>query len=286
VRSLIAEHGHEFVTRIPEKPVYVHGDAARLQQVQINLLINAAKYTNNPGTVTFSLECDGATAIMRVRDTGVGLTESMRKRIFEPFFQAQKTIHQSDGGMGIGLTLVQSLVRLHQGEIQVESAGRGRGTEFIVRLPLTTKLPDDRADDDRLPAAAKILKLLLVEDNEQLRETTQSLLELEGYKVSVASDGMSALTAIELERPDVALVDIGLPEIDGYSVARRVRDRQMGNGIFLVALTGYGQESDKRKAAEAGFDEHVTKPLDLRRLHKMLNKVAERLMNEKGQLLQ
>lgn len=274
VRSMMAEHQHEFVNKFPDEPVYIHGDAARLQQIQVNLLINAAKYTREPGTVTFSLSSEDSTAILKVRDTGVGMSESLQKRVFDPFFQAEGTMEQSEGGMGVGLTLVRSLVDLHGGDIQIESSGRGHGTEITVRLPLVEAFLDNPSVQEETHAAETDLRILLVEDNDQLRFTTQALLKLEGYEVDAASDGLSALTACEVNPPDVALVDIGLPAIDGYEVARRIRANHNLQDICLIALTGYGQEKDRSRALEIGFDEHVTKPVDVAHLRTILQTVG------------
>jgi CheY-like chemotaxis protein len=201
------------------------------------------------------------------------MSKEMQLRAFVPFVQAEGTVGRSDGGMGIGLTLVRTFVDLHGGEVCVESQGRGKGTEFIVRLPLTKKTPNLTPEHD-VPTMPKDLRILLVEDNEYLRDTTQILLESEGYQVGVAADGLSALTAIEVERPDVALVDIGLPELDGYALAQRVREHHVCDHTYLVALTGFGQEADRRRAFEAGFDEHLTKPVDLEHLNRVLHRAV------------
>lgn len=179
--------------------------------------------------------------------------------------------------MGVGLTLVQSLVDLHGGEIQIESRGRGYGTEFTIRLPLVDTPPahtSEAIDEESAVEPVSNLKILLVEDNDQLRYTTQALLKLEGYEVDAASDGLSGLTACEVNPPDVALVDIGLPAIDGYEVARRIRANESLRNVYLVALTGYGQEKDRTRALETGFDEHITKPVDVEDLRKLLQRVC------------
>jgi two-component system CheB/CheR fusion protein len=275
VRSIVSEHDHRLSIEIPDNPLYVEGDAARLQQIQTNLLVNAVKYTPDGGTITFSLSREGDTALLRVRDTGIGLSQELLSRAFEPFVQAEGGVGRSEGGMGIGLTLVRTFVDLHGGEVKVESAGKGKGTEFFVRLPLTTKKPHARHDPEPVPFT-KDLRILLVEDNEYLRDTTQILLESEGYQVGVAADGLSALTAIEVERPDVALVDIGLPELDGYAVARRAREHHICDRTYLIALTGFGQETDRQRAFEAGFDEHITKPIELEQLTRVLQRAVGR----------
>ena len=276
VRSMMAERHHEFVTEFPRTAIYVDADAARLQQVQVNLLVNAAKYTPGPGIVRFTIASEDATALIRVSDTGLGMSEELQRRAFDPFFQADNTLGHSEGGMGVGLTLVQSLVDLHGGDIQVFSSGRGKGSEFVVRIPLATVLPTESSRHISDCDAPPDLKILLVEDNEQLRYTTQTLLELDGYDVTSASDGLAALTAMEMRLPDVAIIDIGLPELDGYAVARRIRLRDSSESLYLVVLTGYGQESDKKRALKAGFDQHLTKPINMNVLRNLFRELADR----------
>jgi two-component system CheB/CheR fusion protein len=277
VRSTVTARELELNVRLAEEPLYVHGDAVRLQQVQVNLLVNAAKYTPAGGEIDFQLEREQDQAVIRVRDTGVGMSKKLQRRAFDPFVQGNETLQHSEGGMGLGLTLVKSLVEMHGGTIRVASDGPGRGAEFVVGLPLTRKAPPSPnakdESDDALPDTTH-LKLLVVEDNEDAREMLRMLLESYGYEVGTAEDGISALTAIEAAQPDVAFVDIGLPEMDGYDVARRIRTKHIADDTRLVALTGYGQSSNQSKAREAGFDHHLTKPVNMDRLRGLLEEVA------------
>jgi two-component system, chemotaxis family, CheB/CheR fusion protein len=274
VRSQMAENELSFDVDMPEEPIYIEGDAERLQQVQVNLLVNAAKYTPNGGQVRLRVRQQDDQAIIIVSDSGTGLTQELLKRVFEPFVQSDQTLDRSDGGMGIGLTLVKSLVELHSGAVEARSDGPGRGCEFTVRLPLSPERPQQTAaeDDGVRGFDSRQYRLLLVEDNADARQTLRMLLEIEGYQISDAADGLEAVAAILEQRPDISLVDIGLPHIDGYEVARKVR-AELGDDIYLIALTGYGQSSDKQRAREAGFDQHLTKPVDLARLRDVLERV-------------
>jgi chemotaxis methyl-accepting protein methylase/signal transduction histidine kinase/chemotaxis response regulator CheB len=255
---------------LPDEPVWVFGDPARLQQIQANLLTNAIKFTPSAGKVVLNIARDGGEAVLRIRDTGVGVPPSMRERIFDLFVQLDGALGRSDGGMGVGLTLVRALVLLHDGKVSVESEGEGKGSEFIVRLPLD--ISGERPQQSK--AAIKDLaglRLALVEDQPDIRIVTARLLEAFGCTVLSIEDGRKAAEAIEQFNPDAALIDIGLPHIDGYEVARRVRMLPGGQKIRLIAVTGFGQKSDRQKALEAGFDAHLVKPVDLQDLARVLN---------------
>ncbi len=275
-RSIIVQHEHTLHLDFVDEPLWVDGDAVRLQQIQVNLLVNAAKYTPNGGTITFRLVREDGKAFISVTDTGVGMTKEFQTRAFEPFAQSKSTLDRSDGGLGLGLTLVRALVEMHDGEVHAHSRGKGKGSEFTVWLPLTAKSRDrtrDRALESEAATAARPLKLLIVEDNEDVREMTRMLLELHGYEVCTANDGQAGLTAIDAEQPDVALVDIGLPELDGYEFARQVRKKRQD--IYLIALTGYGQQRDREQSAACGFQEHMTKPVNFDHLKLVLARVAD-----------
>lgn len=274
VRAAMRDREHDFSFDIADEPIFVHGDPARLQQIQVNLLVNAAKYTPSGGKVCFEIDADDRHATILVRDTGVGMDETTRRQVFDPFFQEQKTVDQSQGGMGVGLTLVRSLVELHDGEINLKSEGVGQGAEFVVRLP-RTKAPPQQSDA-AAPEAGSLpgLHVLLVEDNDQLRVTTKALLTLNGCRVTAATDGPEALAALEEQTPDVALVDIGLPKMDGYRLAIEIRKQQRLDRMTLVALTGYGRPADRQRAFDAGFDEHYTKPVDIEQLGRLFHRLA------------
>ena len=270
VQPLMQACGHTLELNLPEHPVYVEGDPARLLQVHENLLENAAKYTPAGGTVRLSLGEELGHAVLRVRDNGMGIAPDMRDKIFELFVQAPKPPGRNDAGMGIGLTLVQSIVQLHAGRIAAYSEGPGKGSEFEVRIPLTTKEPVV-SETTSLPLSGGV-RVLIVEDNADNREILASLLKLEGYEVAAAADGLRGYAAIVAERPDVALVDIEMPGMDGYQLAKKVRAELGDRSIRLVALTGYGRSVDRQAVFEAGFNEHLVKPVDPEDLARVLRK--------------
>jgi len=253
----------------PPEPVIVRGDAIRIEQIVMNLVGNAMKYTPAGGTITITVERDREDALLRVRDTGVGIAPEMIDRIFELFAQVEGTLERARGGMGIGLTLVRRLVELHGGAVMVESAGLGEGSCFTVRLPLAVveEVPASPEAAAAAPAAGK--DVLVVEDNLESRELLVELLTDSGHHVASAEDGPTGIARALEHPPNVALIDIGLPGVDGYVVAREVR-AALGERVVLIAMTGYGQPDDRRRAFEAGFDLHLTKPVDLRALRRVL----------------
>lgn len=263
-RGVVAERRQELVLRLPESPVRVTGDPLRLEQVFNNLVDNASKYTPNQGHIEVTLATTpSARARVQVRDDGVGIPPQALPTIFKLFSQADVPLARSRGGLGIGLTLVRSLVELHGGTVQATSAGEGAGCVFEVELPLTVDPAPTVAVPESLPAArAERRRIVIVEDNVDAQQMLKCLLELWGHEVRAASDGEAGLRAIREERPDIALVDIGLPLLDGYEVARLLRDSPFRSGLLLVALTGYGSPEQRNRALEAGFDLHLVKPVD------------------------
>ncbi len=266
-------------------PALVSGDPVRLEQVICNLLQNAIKYTPRGGRVRLSVRREGDDAVTRVRDTGVGITTEMLPRIFEPFTQVESSRTRSEGGLGLGLPLVRSLVELHGGEVEARSEGAGQGTEFVVRLPLRSG--DIAARPARRPVRATAaaagpaaaLRILIVEDNLDGRESLRDLLELWGHEVELAEDGAEGVEKALAGQPDVALVDIGLPGLDGNEVACRIRaaaGRDHADHIELIAMTGYGQPEDRRRALQAGFDSYLVKPVDPAHLGRLLAAVRPR----------
>lgn len=245
---------------VGEAPLWVDGDTARLQQVLANLLSNATKYTGAGGRVEVHLDREGDQVVLRVKDTGIGIDPALQEKVFELFYQVDTSLERVRGGLGVGLSLVRTIVGLHGGGIELRSEGLGKGSEFIVTLPAV--LPQVEAPvEDRPPPAAGPVRVVVVEDLKDGRELLEELLAESGFQVTSAADGVAGLTAITRELPDVALIDIGLPLLDGYEVARRVRASSGGKDVYLVALTGYGRAEDKRRTLEAGFDEHLVKPL-------------------------
>jgi PAS domain S-box-containing protein len=262
-RPLIEERHHQLVVDIPDA-LQFSCDPLRLSQVFANLLTNAAKYTPPGGAIRIVCERQERTVLVRVEDNGVGLSAEDVPRIFQMFTQAGASQGHTEGGLGIGLALTKGLVEMHGGGIQVQSAGSGHGCVFTVRLPIgevVRAAPAARVEehDARLNVARRVL---VADDNRDGAETLATVLRLEGHDVAVAHDGPAALLMFERHQPDVALLDIGMPQLDGYEVARRIRARADGAHVLLVAVTGWGQEKDRRQSAAAGFDYHLTKPVE------------------------
>jgi two-component system CheB/CheR fusion protein len=246
---------------LAETPIHVDGDPARLQQITVNLLNNATKYTNPGGTISVFARIEDGEAVVRVRDTGVGIPKEMLDSVFDLFVQSQRTLDRSAGGIGVGLTLVKSLVTMHGGTVSAHSDGENKGTEMVFRLPLADAAQvraTERAERRPLP---RELRVLVVEDNEDTRVLLCELLEDAGFRCASASNGVAALEQILKGRPAIAILDVGLPEMDGFEVARRVRADPSNEGTYLIALTGYGRESDREATRKAGFDEHLVKPV-------------------------
>jgi signal transduction histidine kinase len=246
--------------------VWIDGDRTRIEQVVTNLVANALAYTPAGGSVRVAVRREGGDAVLEVTDDGIGMTADELKRVFDLFYQGRSELHRK-GGLGLGLTLVHRLVELHGGIVTGRSDGPGRGSSFCVRLPaVDAPGPDELAP--AAPAATRPLDVLIVEDNEDARVSLQIVLESDGHRVQTAADGRAGLAAFERIVPDVALIDIGLPEMDGYELARAIRARH--SGPMLVAVTGYGQPEDTQRAAEAGFDAHLVKPADVSKLRTLL----------------
>jgi signal transduction histidine kinase/ActR/RegA family two-component response regulator len=265
---------HTVNIHVPEEPLYVDADAVRLEQVLSNLLANALKYTPAGGHVDISVRQQEQTVVLSVRDTGVGIDPDILPSVFDLFTQDARTLARSQGGLGLGLSLVRTLVQMHGGRVAAYSEGRGRGSLFEVRLPRIAPpaLLPARADE---PApTVPPLQIVVVDDNEDGRETVQALLEMAGHRVATAADGRRGLDLILMAQPDVALVDIGLPELDGYEVARRVCQQSNGERPHLIAMTGYGQPEDRHRALEAGFDRHLVKPVRPESLHRLLGQLV------------
>jgi signal transduction histidine kinase len=270
---LFAAGGHTLEVVGPPEPLWLQADPTRLEQVLANLLNNAAKYTEPGGRITLTAGREGQEVVLRVRDTGIGIPADMLERVFDLFTQAHRSLASSyQWGLGIGLALVRRLVELHGGSVQAFSEGPGTGSEFVVRLPLQAEpvaVPPESAAGGGRPAA-RPRRVLVVDDNQDAAQSLACLLELEGHEVRTAHDGTAALETARAFPPDVVLLDIGLPGLDGYQVARRLRELLGLEQALLVAVTGYGQEEDRRRAEEAGFDHHLAKPVDLEALHELL----------------
>jgi PAS domain S-box-containing protein len=282
-RPLIHSRNHRLHIQLPVTPVRLDGDLTRLAQVLANLLNNAAKYTDEGGEIWLEANLESGQAVLRVRDTGAGIAATLLPRVFELFAQAERTLDRAQGGLGIGLTLVKLLVEMHGGTVEAKSPGLGQGAEFIVRLPsdCNATAPPLSADAPASVAAARLLadgpqrvqpravernggtmRILIVDDNVDAADSTAMLLSLEGYETHSVHSAHAALEAAVAIKPDVVLLDIGLPEMDGYDVARRMRALIHGEPTTIIALTGYGQPADRDRAAHAGFDEFLVKPVE------------------------
>lgn len=272
-RPRIDAAGHRIEVKLPAEPLYVEGDLTRLSQVVGNLLNNAVKYTPPGGEIVVSLAVVDGEAQLSIRDSGIGIRPEMRERIFEMFAQVDSALERSQGGLGIGLTLARQLVEMHAGRIAVHSEGEGRGSTFVVHLPLAPALAPGAdavgARGDWRPPS-RPLRILLADDNHDATESLAMLLQFEGHEVHVAHDGAAAVEAAARLLPDVALLDIGMPTLNGYEAARRIRALPGGSRMLLIALTGWGKDEDRRSARDAGFDDHFTKPVDLAALHRRL----------------
>ena len=261
-RGLMDERGHVLRVSLPHEGVEVEADASRIEQVIVNLLSNAAKYTEPGGRVDLSVERDGADVTVVVRDSGIGIAPEVLPKIFDLFVRADNSRNRAQGGLGIGLTLVRRLVELHGGRVDATSDGPGAGATFTVRLPALDATAEASLGGSTDRAPSRRARVVLVEDNPDAAESLLMLLELLGHQVRTFGDGVTALAAASANPPDVMIVDIGLPGIDGYEVARRARRDPALARVVLVALTGYGREEDKRDALRAGFDRHLVKPVE------------------------
>ncbi len=282
VQPLFEERGHTLKLELPDMVLAVLGDPTRLTQALGNVLSNAAKYTERGGQISLSAIQSGGEVEIRVRDNGIGIPPDLMPQIFQLFTQLDRTSGRSQSGLGIGLALVQRLIEMHGGSVTAYSEGPGRGSEFVIRLPLFIRetgstpqplktlsaLEQSTMNAEGTPRTQR--RILVADDNNDALESLATLLQLSGHEVYTAGNGAVALESAEQYRPEVALLDIGMPKLDGYEVARRIRAQPWGQHITLVALTGWGQDSDRRRSQEAGFDSHLVKPLDLDKLTELL----------------
>ena len=282
----IDERGHRIALERPPQALTLPGDAMRLEQVFANLLHNAAKYTDPGGRIDVSLERQGDAAVVRVRDDGIGIAPELLPHVFELFTQGDRSLDRARGGLGIGLTLVRRIVELHGGAIEAHSEGAGRGTEMVVRLPMAEErsaaeepvastAPPAMADEDEGESDDRP-RMLIVEDQRDAAEGLAELMRMQGFAVEIALDGNAALASAETRRPAVVLLDLGLPGLDGYEVARRLRQLPGLGEALVVALSGYGRDEDRRRGREAGIDHYLVKPVELRELEKVLANVRSR----------
>jgi PAS domain S-box-containing protein len=276
-RPLIDQHKHELTISVPPQPIWLNADASRLEQVVVNLLTNAAKYTEEGGHIWLTVEEDDTDCVLTVRDTGVGIAPDLLPRVFDLFTQAERSLDRSQGGLGIGLALVQRLVEMHGGKVVVVSA-LGKGSEFVVRLP---KMPTAEPQSTSTPIVkakptGPSLRVLVVDDNVDTAGSLAMLLEETGHEVRMAHDGPAALETALNYRPNVVMLDLGLPGLTGFEVAKRLRQQPVFQNVVLVAMTGYGQETDRQRSLEAGFNHHLVKPADFGKVLEILAAVSEK----------
>lgn len=281
-RPLIEQRGQEFTVAVPPEPLWLEADPVRIEQVLANLLTNAAKFTSPGGRIWLQVGREAAAAVIQVRDTGIGIRSDILPQLFQPFQQADRLPGRIQEGLGLGLALVRGLVELHGGTVSAASAGPGQGSEFVVSLPLLAK------SDARIPQAEPVAapdparksmpgrRVLVVDDNVDVAETLALLLQMQGHQVTCAHDGPTALQLAEQIRPDIVFLDIGMPGMDGYQVGRLLRSQPATEATVLVAMTGYGQEEDRRRSFEAGFDYHLVKPVEPAELRDLLARVPYR----------
>ena len=274
-QPLIEAQGHELTVSLPPDSLSLDADPLRLAQVVGNLLTNAAKYTEANGRIWLTARREGDEAVMRVRDDGIGIAPDMLPHVFELFVQADHSSTKAQGGLGIGLTLVKNLVEMHNGTVEAHSAGLGAGCEFVIRLPLTPQEQRQRIEEvigeaPQEPARSSGHRLLVVDDNVDAAISLAMLLRLQGHEVRVAHDGPSALDLATSYRPDMVFLDIGMPGMDGHEVARRLRQHPELKNVVLAAITGWGQQEDRRRTAEVGFDHHLVKPVEPAALENLL----------------
>ncbi len=284
-RPLMDARKHDFSVSLPTEPIWVEADPARLEQIVVNLLNNAAKYTDAGGLVRMSVQREGAEAVIRVRDNGVGIAPEMLPRIFDLFTQVDSALSRSHGGLGIGLALVRTLVEMQEGRVQAQSGGPGKGSEFTVKLPVVSDTAGQRARTILQPGehGGRPLRILVVEDNVDSADSLNLLLRLYGHDVQVARTGPTALEMASASRPDLVLLDIGLPGMDGYQVAQRLREKPEFKDVMVCALTGYTpSEADRQRQRQTGFDHYFIKPVSIEALLELFTTVKQQATVQGG----
>jgi PAS domain S-box-containing protein len=286
-RPILNAKHHNLSLDLPKRAVHLEADAVRLAQVFSNLLINAAKYTDPGGQIELRAAQEGEEVVVAVRDNGIGIAADMMPRLFTVYSQSRMALGRAEGGLGIGLSLVRGLVMLHGGSVDARSDGPGSGSEFTVRLPIGNSL-EKRASggsDAETPVAGAGLKILVVDDSRDAADTCATLLELSGHHVQTAYTGRRAFELAEAFRPHALLLDIGLPDLDGYQLAQEIRATPWGRSIALIAVTGWGQEEDRRRAFAAGFDHHLTKPIAAETVESLLQSLSGDVQSQRTTLL-
>jgi signal transduction histidine kinase len=271
-RPLIDQMGHTLTVTLPDHMVVVDADPTRLAQVFLNLLNNAAKYSDRGSTITLKAERQGSDVVVSVRDTGIGIAADQLPRLFDMFSQVDRSLAQSQGGLGIGLSLVRGLVEMHGGVVEARSEGLGRGSEFVVRLPVVVEasVPPKAGWQGEQPIPRSSLRILVVDDNRDGADSLSEMLRIMGNDTRTAYDGLEGVELAEAFRPDVILLDIGLPKLNGHDACRRIRERAGGRPLVVIAQTGWGADEDRHRTTAAGFDHHMVKPVDPTALMKLL----------------
>ena len=280
-RPLIDRHTHELSVSLPAEPLWLRADPTRLEQIIVNLLNNAAKYTDEGGQIWVTLQQEGSEIVLRVRDTGVGIAPELLPRIFDLFTQAGRTLARSQGGLGIGLSLVQKLVELHGGTVEAHSTGLGQGSEFIVCLPVLSPATESITSIKTAERPTQPSRMLVVDDNRDAADMHVMLLQMFGHEAQAAYSSQTALEMAVKYQPNFVLLDIGLPEMDGYEVARHLRQHPQTKDVWIIAISGYGQDSDRQRSQEASFDYHLVKPVDSRELRDLLATLAKQSRSAK-----
>src|SRR5262249_59917154 len=276
-RPLIDHLGHQLTVTLPDQPIFVDADPTRLAQAFANLLNNSAKYMDRGGHIRLTAERQGSDVLVSVRDTGIGSAAEQLPRIFQMFSQVDSALERSQGGLGIGLTRVRRLVEMHGGHIEARSEGPGRGAEFVLRLPVVVAAagPQPTGGTEEPAAPKSSLRILIVDDNRDAADSLGMLLRLMGNDTHTAYDGQEGVDVAGEFKPDVVLLDIDLPKLNGNEACRCIREQPWGKKVVLIAVTGWGQEEDRRCSHEAGFDHHMVKPVDLQELMKLLARVKQ-----------
>jgi PAS domain S-box-containing protein len=283
VRPYVEHRQHELVVSLGSQPMRLAADPTRLEQILANLLNNAVKYTEPGGHIRLLAEREEDEIVIRVEDNGIGIATDMLPHVFDLFTQADNSLAKSEGGLGIGLALVRNLVELHGGIVTVHSAGPGKGSQFVVRLPgLPEEVRPAAPQDESMDVASQRLRVLVVDDSVDVAECLCMVLNALGHDSAMVHSGAAALDSVRRQRPDVILIDIGMPEMNGHELARRLRSQPDSEALCLVALTGYGREEDRRAAKQAGFDSHLVKPVGVATLETLLASVADRSGNPRG----
>ncbi|HET9314888.1 MAG TPA: ATP-binding protein, partial [Vicinamibacteria bacterium] len=282
IGPMAEQRGHHVTFSLPAGKLMLDADPVRLAQVFGNLLDNAAKYSPAGGRIQLEGRQEGEWLVVRVRDNGIGIAPDVLPRLFDMFYRADRSLEQHEAGLGIGLTLVRQLVELHGGSVDAHSEGTGRGSEFVVRLPLARAAPPaaSAASPPGLAPASAVRRILVADDNARAADSLALLLRLDGHEVETAYQGLEAVTAAARFQPRVALLDIGMPDLNGYDAARRIRERA-GESVYLVAITGLGTPEDRERARDAGFDAHLVKPVDLDVLTRLLTELPPGLRSSR-----